>query len=628
MVMRAVYWFLGGIFSLSCGLAQSLTLQSFTTVVQPIVKQYCTKCHGGESTKGEINLIQYEKTGQTLKDLKLWRNVLEQVKTGEMPPEGKPQPSAAEKAQLLQWLELLVKSTEDGSLGKDPGRTTARRLNRTEYNQTIQDLFGVKIRPADGFPADGSGGAGFDNNADTLFLPPVMMEKLFDASGQIVDALFANEITKQRLLLARPEPGKPAEPVARLILSQWAPRIFRKRVNDGELAPYLALWKKATDGGASFDDGIKAAFKSLLLSPHFIFRIEQDQPGNKPWRVNEFELATRLSYFLWSSMPDQELFAAAAKQELSRPEIYEAQVRRMLKDPKAKTFSREFSSQWLGFDKLRTTINPDKSRFPEFSNSLRVSLFQESVEFFHSIIQENQNLLRLIDADYTFLNEELARHYAIAGVTGAQLRRVTLTDRNRGGILGQGSILTATSLPLRTSPVLRGKWVLEEILGTPPPPPPQDAGTLPADDQQADGLSFRQRLEAHRQKAACAGCHNKLDPPGFGLENFDAIGRWRTQAAGKPVDSGGKLTTGEEFKSPAELKQVLLTKKPLIIKNLVERTLAYALGRGLEYYDADTVRSITETLMAKDCRAETLILEVAKSYPFLHRRVEPVAKVD
>jgi hypothetical protein len=303
-------------------------------------------------------------------------------------------------------------------------------------------------------------------------------------------------------------------------------------------------------------------------------------------------------------------------------------VRRLLKDPRSKTFSREFSSQWLGFDRLRSSANPDKTRFPEFTQSLRVSMFQESVEFFHSVLQENQSLLRLIDADYTFLNEELARHYGIPGVTGPALLRVVLKDKNRGGLLGQGSVLTATSLPLRTSPVLRGKWVLEEILGTPPPPPPQDAGTLPADDRQPDGLTFRQRLEAHRQKASCSGCHAKLDPPGFGLENFDPIGRWRTEVAGKPVDSGGKLTTGESFANPAELKAVLLKKKDLVMRNLVERTLAYALGRGLEFYDEPTVQQITTKLLARDCRAEILIMEVAQSYPMQYRRNAPVVKLD
>jgi hypothetical protein len=603
-------------------------LQNFGGQIKPLVQQYCVKCHGGEQTKGDVNLKEYERVGQTLKDVKLWKNVLKQIESGDMPPDDAPQPTASEKTTLNGWVKMMVTSVESGKLGLDPGRTTLRRLNRNEYNNTIQDLFGLKLRPADAFPADGSGGAGFDNNADTLFLPTVLMEKVFDASGQIMDAVFASDALRNRVVTVKPPKDQPAEPPAKAVLSLWVPRIFRRKVADAEIAPYLDLWNKASKAGASYEEALKTAFKSLLVSPNFIFRLEADQTQAGPYKVSDFELASRLSYFLWSSMPDLELLGLAARGELSKPELYAAQVRRLLKDPRSKTFSREFSSQWLGFDRLRNVANPDKTRFPEFTQSLRVSMFQESVEFFHSILQENQSLLRLIDADYTYLNEELARHYGIAGVTGPTLQRVVLKDKNRGGLLGQGSVLTATSMPLRTSPVLRGKWVLEEILGTPPPPPPQDAGTLPADDRQADGLSFRQRLEAHRQKASCSGCHAKLDPPGFGLENFDPIGRWRTEVAGKPVDSGGKLTTGETFSTPAELKTVLLKKRELIVRNLVERTMAYALGRGLEFYDAPTVQQITTKLLATDCKAETLLIEVAQSYPFRYRRNAPTVKLD
>ncbi len=608
--------------------AEAPNLQQFGPQIRPLVQQYCVKCHGGEQTKGDVNLKEYERVGQTLKDMKVWKRALEQVEHGDMPPDDAPQPKPEEKALLTSWVKMMVTSVESGRLGKDPGRTTLRRLNRNEYNNTIQDLFGLKIRPADAFPADGSGGAGFDNNADTLFLPTVLMEKVFDASGQIMEAVFAHEGLRNRVLTVKPQQDQPTEPAAKAVLSLWVPRIFRRKVSDAEMEPYLALWRKATKDGATYEDALKTAFKSLLVSPNFIFLLEADQALPMPYRVTDFELASRLSYFLWSSMPDFELLGLAARGELSKPEIYPAQVRRLLKDPRSKTFSREFSSQWLGFDRLRSSANPDKTRFPEFTQSLRVSMFQESVEFFHSVMQENQSLLRLIDADYTFLNEELARHYGIPGISGPALQRVVLKDKNRGGLLGQGSVLTATSLPLRTSPVLRGKWVLEEILGTPPPPPPQDAGTLPADDRQPDGLTFRQRLEAHRQKASCSGCHAKLDPPGFGLENFDPIGRWRTEVAGKPVDSGGKLTTGESFATPAELKTVLLKKKDLMMRNLVERTLAYALGRGLEFYDEPTVQQITTKLLANDCRAEILMLEVAQSYPMQYRRNAPVVKLD
>lgn len=608
--------------------AESFALQQFPGEIRPLVMTYCAKCHGGEQTKGDVNLIQYEKTGDVLKAVKTWKIALEQMESQDMPPEGKPQPNEAERSKLLGWLKMLVQQVEFGSLGKDPGRVTLRRLNRTEYNNTIQDLFGVKIRPADNFPADGSGGAGFDNNAATLFLPPILAEKYFEASGQIVDALFAHDQTRSRIVLAKPEAGKSADAAAKSVLTTWTSRIFRRRAEAEEVNRYLEVWTQATKSGATYDDGLRSAIKAMLLSPHFLFRAEKDQSQSGPYRISDFELASRLSYFLWLSTPDLELLGSAAKGDLSKPDVLEAQVRRLLKDPRSKNFSREFSSQWLGFDRLRTVSNPDKDRFPQFTQSLRVSLFRETVEFFHSLVQENQSAMKLIDANYTFVNEELARHYGIGGVTGSELQRVVLTDPNRGGVLGMGSILTATSLPLRTSPVLRGKWILEEILGTPPPPPPQNAGQLPADDKDPGGLTFRQLLEKHRKASNCSGCHAKLDPLGFGLENFDPIGRWRTEIAGKSVDSAGELTTGERFSTPKDLKAVLLSKKQLIIRNLVERTLAFALGRGLEFYDEPTVSSITKTLLATDAKFEMLILEVVKSYPFQFRRNDPVVKID
>jgi hypothetical protein len=322
-------------------------------------------------------------------------------------------------------------------------------------------------------------------------------------------------------------------------------------------------------------------------------------------------------------MPDAELFRLAARSELHEPAVMEAQVKRMLRDPKARAFAENFAGQWLRVDELKTTVQPDPNRFRQFTPELRDAMFREPIEFFASLLHDGGNLLALLDADHTFVNETLAKHYGISNIAGVDFRRVALPDRNRGGVLGMGGILTLTSYPQRTSPVLRGKWVLEELLGTPPPPPPPDAGGLPAEDAPRNGLSFRQRLEEHRKKPQCVGCHARMDPLGFGLENFDAIGRWRTEIKGEAVDSSGVMPSGEKFSGAAELKQILLQRKDEFARNVTERMLSYALGRGIEFYDMPTIKDITAKLKTDDYRGTTLVMEIAKSYPFQYRRNAP-----
>jgi hypothetical protein len=356
------------------------------------------------------------------------------------------------------------------------------------------------------------------------------------------------------------------------------------------------------------------------VSPHFLFRVEADNGQTEDSAVGDYELASRLSYFLWSSMPDGELFKLAAAKKLRDPKTLEAQGRRMLLDPKARSFAENFAGQWLRVRELKTTAQPDGRKFPEFTPAVRDAMHDEAVEFFYALLRDNRSLLEVIDADYAFVNETLARHYGLEGVKGEAFRRVSLPDRNRGGVLGMGGVLTLTSYPRRTSPVLRGKWVLEEILGTPPPPPPPLVKSLPPDDRPRDGLTFRQRLEEHRTKAECAGCHKRMDPLGFGLESFDAIGRWRTQIGGQPVDASGQMITGEKFNGPAELKSLLLRRTDDFARNLSEKMLAYALGRGLEYYDTPVVKKIAKALENDGFHAATLVTEILKSYPFQYRR--------
>jgi len=363
-----------------------------------------------------------------------------------------------------------------------------------------------------------------------------------------------------------------------------------------------------------------AAAKAVLVSPNFLFRIEQDPPGQTPAAVDDHALASRLSYFLWSSMPDATLFALADAGRLSQPKVLEAQVMRMLADPKARALSEQFVGQWLGIRTLGSVAAPDPQKFPEFTPALREAMVAEPSEFFAGLLREDRSLLELLDSDYTWVNAELARHYGLDGVSGKTFVRVSLPDRRRGGVTGMAAVLTQTSYPQRTSPVLRGKWLLEEVFGTPPPPPPPLVATLSANDEKRDGQTFRQRLELHRKDPNCAACHARLDPLGFALENFDPIGRWRTEVSGETVDASGQLPGGEAFVGPEALKKVLGARKQLFLRHLTEKMLAYALGRGVEYYDIPAVKNISEAVANDGHRAPRLILEIVRSTPFRLRR--------
>ena len=588
--------------------------------VAPLLSKYCVQCHGTEKQKGGIDLHHLKTSVDAYKSHRFLENVARQIESGEMPPENKPQPSADEKALLVRELRGALTSLEKGDFPRQPGRTTIRRLNRNEYNNTVRDLFGVKFMPGNEFPADGAGGEGFDNVGDSLFMPPVLMEKYVNASRRILDALLADPVAKKRIIFAGPKGKEPPQAAARSVLISTASLAFRRRLTDGDVSSLLGIFDKAIARGATYDDALRAPFQAILLHPAFLFRLENDQPGKDEWKVDGFELATRLSYFLWASMPDRTLFQLADQGKLADSSVLREQVERMMNDPRAETLSRHFAGQWLGFDDLREAANPDTTRFPAFTPSLRISMYRESVEFFSHLMKSGRPVTDLLDADYTFLNAELAAHYGITGVTGPAMQKVSLTDRQRGGVIGQASVLTSTSLPLRTSPVKRGKWILETLLGTPPPPPPQDAGVLPADDKTPDGLSFRAQLEKHRKVASCAACHEKIDPLGFGLENFDAIGRWRTKDAnGKPVDSKAVLPGGATFSTPAELKTQLLKSRDLFGKNLCRKLLAYSLGRPLEYYDEPVIAKLFETLTRNAWQVRPVIHAIATSLPFQSR---------
>lgn len=421
----------------------------------------------------------------------------------------------------------------------------------------------------------------------------------------------------RRVIIRQPAPNETRK-VALASLTQFASKAFRRPVEKKEISRLLSLVDMAQASGDSFEKGMQLATQAILLSPHFLFRWELDtRPSNKESirKLNDWELASRLSYFLWSSMPDKELRLLAKKGELSIPAVLDAQIRRMIADPKSDALIENFAGQWLQIRNLNT-VTPDPEKFPEFNDSLREAMKRETELFFAALIREDRSVLEFIDSDFTYLNERLAKHYRIDGVKGDKFQRVSLPKSSgRGGILTQASILTITSNPTRTSPVLRGKWILEQILGTPPPPPPPDVEELEETEEAAATSSLRERLEIHRAKSECATCHAKMDPLGFALENFNAIGAWRDVDGKFPINPAGELPTGEEIDGPEGLKTVLKSRETFI-RSLAEKLLTFALGRGLEYYDKCAVDEICRELKSKDFRFSALINGVVNSKPF------------
>lgn len=814
LITTAIFW--PGVSARMEQARQSAQPNLFRQKYQPFFADNCYGCHNAKKSAGGLNLEQYTESSAILAHRDTWENVLRRINAGEMPPKGVPRPDEAELRAVTGWLEGEF-ARADRNAPPDPGRVTARRLNRSEYNNTVRDLLGVDLRPADDFPQDDSG-YGFDNIGDVLSLPPVLMEKYLTAAEKVARAaLFGPE--KMKPSLARPHspprnivpsttplldydrtglslpntlhityrfpveadyvlriflggerpsssepiqlalwvdgkqvqtaifdaegkasfeddrqdfsamtmefrqrigagehwvavsimniyeglppsyggPNPSQRPAPRLpefkappratpervailkkefearrakkvpvnsvrasrmeiggpynqalgpsqsslraiyvcghldgnhiegcerkIVSSVTRRAWRRPVKQTEIEPLLKLVAQARELGDSFEEAISVAIQAVLVSPHFLFRIESDhvQAGAPYHRIDQYELASRLSYFLWSSMPDEELMGLADRQQLDRPNVMDAQVRRMMRDPKAGALVENFGGQWLELRKLES-VKPDTQKFPAYDEYLRLSMRRETELFLENILRADRPLYELIDADYTYLNERLARFYGVPGVQGPEFRRVGLRDLpQRGGILTQASVLTVSSYATRTSPVLRGKWILENILNAPPPPPPPG---VPALDEETAGsaASLRQRLEEHRKNATCASCHSRMDPLGFGLENFDAVGAWRTHDGKFPIDASGTLPNGKTFNGPRELKAIVLQQRDAFTEGVTEKILTYALGRGLERYDRPAIKKIAERTAADNYKISTLILEVVRSLPFQNRR--------
>ena len=429
--------------------------------------------------------------------------------------------------------------------------------------------------------------------------------------------------SRRRVFSCYPETPADEAGCAAEILSTLARRAFRRPVDEADVEPLLALYDEGRREGG-FEQGVQFALRGILIDPEFLFRIERDPAGAAPataYPVTDLELASRLSFFLWSSLPDDALIDLAAAGRLREPGVLETQVARMLDDPRSDAFVENFFGQWLLLRNMRT-VAPDPDAFLDFDENLREAMEQETALFVESQVRGDRGVLDLLRADYTFLNERLARHYGVPNVYGNHFRRVPAAAHGRGGLLGQGSILTATSYPNRTSPTKRGLWVLENLLGAPPPPPPPEVPGLPDADhpEEARRLSMRERMEVHRISPACASCHVLMDPLGFSLENYDGIGAWRTTEDGAPIDVSSTLPDGSRFAGPAGLRDVLLAAEERFVETVTEKLLTYALGRGVEYHDAPAVRGIARGAAAGGYRWSSMILGVVESTPFQMRR--------
>lgn len=687
--------------------------------VEPILETYCYGCHGYGEHKGGHAFDEFKTDKALVGDVKLWLAVLKNVRAGVMPPPGEERPSEAERQQLFDWIEFQVFGTNPAD--PDPGCVTLRRLNRVEYRNTIRDLTGVDFDASSEFPPDDSG-YGFDNNGDALSVSPLLMEKYLHAAQAIVakaapaavpdDKDKESRANYRRIFKRGPAPtnAEKRDAYAREILGAFVRRAYRRPVDEDTVDRLVAVAVETYSApNQTFESGIGGAMVAVLASPRFLFRVEEvseNSSDDKHPLIDEYALASRLSYFLWSTMPDDELIRLAERGKL-RARLPQ-QVARMLKDSRSEALAANFAGQWLRArdiehldidpvaalglqheldelqhqlfklrhdrerprddakppldvefgaerqakedekdektdtkgelrwedrERIRAEARRLKSLGDMFDKKLRHAMRDETEKYFEYVVHENRNVLELIDSDYTFVNETLAKHYGIEGVKGDEMRRVELPAGSpRGGVLTQATFLAVTSNPNRTSPVKRGLFILDNILGSPAPPPPPP--NVPLLEMAKTGIedhrpTVRELQEQHRRDPMCHACHARMDPLGLALENFNALGMWRDSENNQPIDTSGTLVTGEKFDGIRELKSIIKDQHRLdFYRCLTEKLLTYALGRGLEYYDEHTVDEIVGQLDREQGKFSALLMGIIQSAPFQkQRRAESVAKV-
>jgi hypothetical protein len=594
--------------------------RSFREGVTPFVKAYCAKCHGDKRRRAGLNYLAALKNPGETTSSKHWKQALANVKTHDMPPEDEDkQPSEEERQKFLDWIGTLKFLSP-----KDPGLFVIRRLNKAEYGNTLKELLGVDPNIAQDLP-DEVLGAGYLNT-----LSPLQSEQYLAIANAALDKALPldsdqpSEVEK-RLFGDPPVAGSDLRAAAERVARSMGRLAYRRPVSPSEQDVLMKIYDLARASALSHRASLRLMLKAVLVSPQFLFITPSgdSKPDGNIIPLDDHQLASRLSYFLWSTMPDSELSALADQGKLRDSEVLRGQVERLLNDPRSRALFDGFGAQWLGLVDLKTKTF-DTARFPQMTQAMRSAMYDEARLFFGSIVRGNRSIVRFVDADYTYLNQTLATLYGLEmSVTGSEMRQVRMVNPNRGGILGMPGILATTSFPNRTSPVNRGVWVLENVLGEHVPPAPPNVPALEKQNPKTiENLTLRQRTELHVQNPVCANCHKFLDPIGFGLENFDAIGRWRDQDdTGGPIDSSGELPGGKRFSSPKELKAIIAARKDGLARNLTERLLAFALCRPITGYDEIVVDDLMKTIAADDYRMQTLVSAIVSSYPFMNRRV-------
>lgn len=603
----------------------------FRQDVRPILESRCFRCHSGEKVEGDLDLAKVA-AGELLGSAPVWDRVAPRIRLGEMPPAGSPGLSDPEKATLQRWLDsrpgrdLCSQLASDETKSWYQGRVMSRRLTRSEYDRIVSALFRAELRPSASFPSDGAGGEGFDTTGDTLFTSPIHVERYLVAAADLVDRFLVPERPTDPAVVAGwerwvgPDFAAAGQGWMRAKLSHFADEAWRRPPSPAELDALCDL--AAAAEGTDPLVGMREAFTAVLASPHFLFVVEPSPGGDGVKPLTPRQLATRLSLFLWSSLPDATLLAVAADGRLTDEAVLRDQVRRMLADERSKGLAEDFGMQWLDLRNFAQRVAPDPAVFPAFDAALAADVREEVVRVVHRVFRDDRSLVELVDAPRTPLTPRLAAHYGIAVPPSSAADGwvdVPLSDRRRGGVLTTAAVLAGTSYPRRTSPVLRGQWVLQQVLGAKVPPPPPGVPPLDEAAAEATGRTLRQRLEAHRANPTCASCHDRMDPLGFGLENYDAIGRWRTEDAGQPIDASGSLPPQGAFEGPEELKSRLLARQDEFQRTFARKLLGYALGRGLDEFDQCVVDRTLERLAAADNRASVLVEEIVASYPFRHR---------
>ena len=771
--------------------------------VRPLLETYCFKCHSDKKTKAGINFEEFSGSLDVWRSRKTWTSVRDALDGGEMPPKDAEELPAATRVALSEWITHTLDNVDVSRLPLDPGNVAPRRLNRTEYRYTVDELFGIESSAYAILPEEQVSEGGFDNEAATLATQPLLIEKFLQAADAVVAEIWNDRVALERLIFEAPPlapatakgslpmisdkqqsaaldmgdgsfmigvrfktdkggalfskapeadewvpgakvlcvtdggelaydigwlgqkhsgpkvndgrwhtavllqqgaktsawvngervfetdgmtqpdiaghrfkigaageefaafkgeishvhfygsggdddvaqklskggemPGKPdfvwnasaatpEQPIeafnepeaARRVLARFLSQAFRREVTDEELTRYYGLFQGARSLGDDYRTAIKLPVMTALVSPSFLFRSELGQLGDAADKISSSELANRLSYFLWSSMPDTRLSKLGAEGKLADTGVFNAEVTRMLQDPRALRMSRHFGSQWLRIDGLGQSIKPDKELYPHADAALLEAMKEESVLFLHSVFRDDLPLNTLLDSDYTYVNQRLAEHYGISGIAGGEMRRIPLTGKglDRGGVLTQASVLTVTSSPRRSSPVFRGKWILSVMLGQAPPPPPPNIPALEASAEK-NPASLREALTAHRADSACASCHNRIDPLGFALEAFDATGKLREG----PFDNAGTLPDGSNFVGHDGLKQLLQNKKEAeFIRHFTSQLLVYALGRELTFTDERALQTVLKRAGSAGFSSQTLIREIVSSYPFQYRK--------